>query len=206
MHFGYSAFVLVSPMITVFDTIFYIYLFFVHPWAAHCGYRWFYYFCLLPSPVALCVDDFLLLFDVCLYQWAFPFWNFLVYSCDLFFFVSFFLYLLVTLGLCYCMRASSSCDTWGAPVTRWPLSVWCMGFSLEWLLWRSTGSRCRGFGSGGMWAQQLWLMFSSVSGYGTWAYLFHSMWNAPRPETSPCPLHWQAWDPRPKQQKVKGLH
>ena len=85
----------------------------MHPWAAHCGYRWFYYFCLLPSPLALCVDDFLLLFDVCLYQWAFPFWNFLVYSCDLFFFVCFFLYLLVTLGLCYCMRAFSSCDTWG---------------------------------------------------------------------------------------------
>ena len=37
-------------------------------------------------------------------------------------------------------------------------SLWCMGFSLRWLLllW-STGSRCVGFSSCSMRAQQLWL-------------------------------------------------
>ena len=37
-------------------------------------------------------------------------------------------------------------------------SLWCMGFSLWWLLLlRSTGSRHSGFSSCGRWAQQLWL-------------------------------------------------
>ena len=37
-------------------------------------------------------------------------------------------------------------------------SLWCVGFSLWWLLLlRSMDSRCTGFGSCGTWAQQLWL-------------------------------------------------
>ena len=36
-------------------------------------------------------------------------------------------------------------------------SLWCTGFSLQWLLLlRSTGSRCTGCSSCGTWAQQLW--------------------------------------------------
>ena len=38
-------------------------------------------------------------------------------------------------------------------------SLWCVGFSLQWLLLlQSTGSRCAGFSSCGTWAQQLWLV------------------------------------------------
>ena len=68
--------------ITVFDIIFYIC--FVCPLTVYCEYRWFYYFCLLTFLV-LHVDVFLSLWYVCLYQWAFPFCNFLVSSCFLFF-------------------------------------------------------------------------------------------------------------------------
>ena len=48
-------------------------------------------------------------------------------------------------------------------------SLWCVGFSLGWLLllW-SKGSRCAGFSSCGAWAQ-----------------LFHSMWDLPRPGLEP---------------------
>ena len=36
--------------------------------------------------------------------------------------------------------------------------LWCVGFSLQWLLLlRSTGSRCADFSSCGTWAQYLWL-------------------------------------------------
>ena len=36
-------------------------------------------------------------------------------------------------------------------------SLWCAGFSLQWLLLlRNTGSRRTGFSSCGMWTQQLW--------------------------------------------------
>ena len=55
----------------------------VYSLTAYCGYRQFYYFCLLTSLLALCVDDFLPLLYVCLYQCNFSFYNFLVYSCDL---------------------------------------------------------------------------------------------------------------------------
>ena len=59
---------------------------FLYPLTAYCGYRWFYYFCLLTSQLALCVDNFLPLLYVCLYPWAFTFLNSLVSSCGLFFF------------------------------------------------------------------------------------------------------------------------
>ena len=48
-------------------------------------------------------------------------------------------------------------------------SLWCMGFSLQWLLLlRSTGSRRVGFSSCGMWAQQLWLAGSRVQAQQLW--------------------------------------
>ena len=51
-------------------------------------------------------------------------------------------------------------------------SLRCAGFSLWWLLLlQSTGSRCTGFSSCGMWAQQLWLRDQG---------------------SNPCALHWQA--------------
>ena len=47
-----------------------------------------------------------------------------------------FIYLfLATLGLCCCMQAFPSCGKWGL------LLLWCMGFSLQWLLLWSTSSR-----------------------------------------------------------------
>ena len=46
-------------------------------------------------------------------------------------------------------------------------SLWCMGFSLWWLLLlRSTGSRHMGFSSCGTWAQQLWCM--GLAARGMW--------------------------------------
>ena len=58
-------------------------------------------------------------------------------------FIYLFLFLAV-LGLCCCARAFSSCGELGYSL------LWCMGFSLRWLLllW-STGSRRVGFGSCG---------------------------------------------------------
>ena len=55
-------------------------------------------------------------------------------------------------------------------------SLFCAGFSLQWLLLlQSTGSRpCR------------------LSSFGAWAQLSCSMWNLPRPGIGPRPLHWQA--------------
>ena len=48
-------------------------------------------------------------------------------------------------------------------------SLRCVGFSLQWLLLlRSTGSRCTGFSSCGMWAQQLQLMGSRVQAQQLW--------------------------------------
>lgn len=37
---------------------------FVYLLITYCGYKWFYYFCLLASLLALCMDDFLLLLSV----------------------------------------------------------------------------------------------------------------------------------------------
>ena len=50
---------------------------FVYPLTAYCRYRWFYYFFLLTSLLALCVGDFLPLLYVHLYCWAFPPMSFL---------------------------------------------------------------------------------------------------------------------------------
>ena len=71
-------------------------------------------------------------------------------------------------------------------------SLWCAGFSLQWLLllW-STDSRHMGFSNCGMWAQQLQLEGSRVlSSCGAWASLFCGMgdlssWT--RDQT--CPLY-----------------
>ena len=77
-----------------------------------------------------------------------------------FFFKFLFIYLfLAMLGLCCCARAFSSCGERGL------LFVWCMGFSLWWLLLlQSMGSRCTGFSSCGSWALE-----QRLSSCGTWA-------------------------------------
>ena len=56
------------------------------------------------------------------------------------FFVNLFIYLFfAALGLHYCAQAFSSYDQWGIS------SLWCAGFSLQWLLLlRSTSSRLTG--------------------------------------------------------------
>ena len=47
-------------------------------------------------------------------------------------------------------------------------SLWCMGFSLQWLLLlRSTDSRCMGFSSCGMWAPVV--VARGLSSCGSWA-------------------------------------
>ena len=60
-------------------------------------------------------------------------------------------------------------------------SLWCMGFSLQWLLllW-STGSRHAGFSSCGSWALEC-----RLSSCGAQASLLHSMWDLPRPGLEP---------------------
>ena len=50
----------------------------------------------------------------------------------------------------------------------------CAGFSLQWLLLWSMGSRCLGFSSCGSWAQLLW-----------------GMWDLPRSGIEPVSLAWQ---------------
>ena len=53
----------------------------------------------------------------------------------------------------------------------------CTGFSLWWLLLLgNTGSRCTGFSSCGS-----PVLEHSLYSFGTWAQLFPSMWNLPRP-------------------------
>ena len=48
-------------------------------------------------------------------------------------------------------------------------SLWCMGFSLQWLLLlQSTGSRHAGFSSCGTWAQQLWHASSRAQAQQLW--------------------------------------
>ena len=43
------------------------------------------------------------------------------------------------------------------------LSFWCAGFSLQWLLLlQNTDLRDMGFGSWGVWTQQLWCMDSAI--------------------------------------------
>ena len=60
-------------------------------------------------------------------------------------------------------------------------SLWCMGFSLRWLLllW-STGSRCMGFSSCGLWALEC-----RLSSCGARALLLPGMWDPPRPGLEP---------------------
>ena len=173
---------------------------FVYPSTSCCGYRWFYCFCLLTSLLALCVDVFLFLLYACLYQWAFPFWNVLVYSCDLFFpFFCFFLY-----GLHWVF------------VTAWGLSLVVTSevrLSFTDGLLTGGASRCR--------AQALGAGAPVVAAHGlsscssctlAWVVTAHGLTCSmacgilPDQRSSPCPLHWQAWDPWPKQQKVKELH
>ena len=63
----------------------------------------------------------------------------------LFFFFNF----LVVLGLRCCVQAFSSCSY---------SSLWCMGFSLQWLLlWPSMSCRSQGFSSFSTQAQLLWI-------------------------------------------------
>ena len=69
-------------------------------------------------------------------------------------------------------------------------SLWCTGFSLQWLLLlQSTGSRRVGFSSCGMLAQQLWLAGSRaptrVSSCSTWAQLLRGTWDLPGPGLEP---------------------
>ena len=69
-------------------------------------------------------------------------------------------------------------------------SLWCAGFSLQWLLLlRSTGSRCVGFSSCSTQAQQLWLVGSRarLSSCGTRAYLLCGIWDLPGAGIEPMP-------------------
>ena len=77
---------LYSPPLTITVLIYFTSNCFRYPLTAYCGYRWYYYFYLSTSLLALCVDDFLPLLYVCLYWWTFSFHNFLFSSCGLFFF------------------------------------------------------------------------------------------------------------------------
>ena len=69
-------------------------------------------------------------------------------------------------------------------------SLPCAGFSLRWLLLlRSTGSRCTGFSSCGVWAQQLWLAVSVVVAHRLSCSVACGIFLDQG--SNPCPLHWQ---------------
>ena len=56
-------------------------------------------------------------------------------------------------------------------------SLWCIGFSLPWLLLlRSMGSRHVGFSSCGLWAQQLWLLGSRAQAQQLWHTGLVALW------------------------------
>ena len=77
---------------------------------------------------------------------------------------------MVVLGLCFCVRAFSSCGKWG------PLSSWCVGLSSSWpLLLRSTASRHAG---------------SVIVAHGPSCSA--TCGTLPDQDSNPCPLHWQA--------------
>ena len=60
-------------------------------------------------------------------------------------------------------------------------SLWCTGFSLQWLLLlRRMGSKCTGFSSCGSWALE-----RRLSSCGTWAQLLHGMQDLPGPGLEP---------------------
>ena len=79
----------------------------------------------------------------------------------------------------------AGCGEWGYS------SLWCVCFSLQWLLWLwSTGCRCAGFRS-----------------YVAQAFLLQGVLNLPGPEIVPCPLHWQAGSyPRHHQGSTRYIH
>ena len=91
-------------------------------------------------------------------------------------FIYLFIYLLAALGLRCCVRAFSL-----VAVSRGYSSLWCMGFSLWWLLllW-STGSRRAGFSSCGLQALE-----RRLSSCGAQAQLLCSMWDLPGPGIKP---------------------
>ena len=94
------------------------------------------------------------------------------------------------LGLRCCAQAFSSCSKWGL------LSLWCMGFSLQWLLLlRSTVSRRTGFISCGTRASVVVARGFQSTGSVVVAHgLSCSMACGIFPDQglNPCPLHWQA--------------
>ena len=65
--------------------------------------------------------------------------------------------------------------------------LWCVGFSLRWLLllW-STGSRCVGFSSCGLWALEHRLRSCGPRTCSETCGII------PDQDSNPCPLHWQA--------------
>ena len=69
-----------------------------------------------------------------------------------FFFFNKFIYLFIYFWLCWVFVAARGLSL--VAVSGGYSSLWCMGFSLQWLLsLRSTGSRCAGFSSCSTWAQ-----------------------------------------------------
>ena len=57
-------------------------------------------------------------------------------------------------------------------------SLWCTGFSLQWLLLLySTGSRHAGFSSCGAWTQQLWLTGTRVQAQQLWSMGLVALWH-----------------------------
>ena len=84
---------------------------------------------------------------------------------------------MAVLGLCCCAQAFSSCGEWGYS------SLWCTGFSLQWLLLlRSTGSRQAGFSSCGM-------QVSVVVAHGLSYFAVCGIF--PGQGSNLCLLHWQ---------------
>ena len=115
----------------------------------------------------------------------------IIFDCDKYFLKLFIYLFLAVLGLLCCVWALSLVAGSGAYI-----SLWCTGFSLQWLLllW-STGSRHMGFSSCGTQAQYLWLKGSRAQAQYWWCTGLVALWHVgssqPRAWTHvPCIGWW----------------
>ena len=103
-------------------------------------------------------------------------------NCEAFKILYNFIYLLTVVCLCCCTWAFSS---WGG----YP-SLWCMDFSLQWLLLlQNTGSRALGsaVAAQGLSSCSTWALEHRLNSCGAWAWLLGSTWDILRPGIKPMP-------------------
>ena len=92
--------------------------------------------------------------------------------------------LLAGLGLHCFVQAFLSCDKWWLLLTAVHGLLIVVAFPVvEHRLWVQ--------GLQSLQHMSWWIFERGLSGYGTWAYLLHGMWNFLDQGLNLCPLHWQ---------------